>query len=293
MTATETAIKIIKWAINDTGPPPRGDLRKTRALANPSQSLSLAMQTLTTITAAQMCFDSPPLGDKQPLGVGSAILAAAIGARDSPTHAQQIIKTIPPANHPAEWIIRHALASRILPFLNNKTAETLSTHDCLLASPLTALLNTPVPSQQNTLIELVYQLIEHPTSRRWLQLNLAKPTSDTATRRWRQELLGQLRQTEGDKETTFVLDVYETLAIHHSEEAFKQVYTARSVLLDPIAAADENRLQQALSIANWWKPLWELRRSRNNELRKRLYLGYQYLEGLELYTLAQKLITQP
>jgi len=136
----------------------------------------------------------------------------------------------------------------------------------------------------------VYQLIKHPASRRWLQLNLAQPTDDPIIRHWRQDLLAQLRRTEGDKETAFVLDVYEAIAIHYSEEAFEQVRLARSVLFDPIAAADEQRLQDALSVANWWKPLWELRRSRNEALRKRIYLGYQYLEGLELYTLAQKLI---
>ncbi|OAD18780.1 hypothetical protein THIOM_005617 [Candidatus Thiomargarita nelsonii] len=156
----------------------------------------------------------------------------------------------------------------------------------MLASPLTALLNTPAAEQQSAIIALVYQLIEHSASRRWLQLNLAQPTVDPIIRHWRQDLLAQLRRTEGDKETAFVLDVYEAMAIHYSEEAFDQVRLARSVLVDPIAAADEQRLQNALSVANWWKPLWELRRSQNEALRKRIYLGYQYLEGLELYTLA-------
>ncbi|HEW97317.1 MAG: hypothetical protein DRR16_05305 [Candidatus Parabeggiatoa sp. nov. 3] len=292
MNATQTAINVIEWAFNGLGPLPQGDLYDTPALSHPNQALREAMQTLTVIQAAQMYFGSAPfLGDKKPLGVGGALLAAAIGVLHWPESAQQLLKAVPRAHSSADWIIRHALVARVLPLLAEHSGHAV-THlraDLLLVSPLTALVNVPVASQENEMMTLVEQLLEQPASRRWLQLSLAKPTDNRAIRDWRQKILAQLRQTEQDSKTSFVLDVYETLMIHHRSVAFDQVGAARRVLRDPIAAASAQRLQEALSIAQWWQPLWALRRTRKEELRQRLYLDYQYLEGLKLYTLAQRL----
>jgi hypothetical protein len=255
MNATQTAINVIEWAFNGLGPLPQGDLYDTPALSHPNQALREAMQTLTVIQAAQMYFGSAPfLGDKKPLGVGGALLAAAIGVLHWPESAQQLLKAVPRAHSSADWIIRHALVARVLPLLAEHSGHAVThlTADLLLVSPLTALVNVPVASQENEMMSLVEQLLEQPASRRWLQLNLAEPTDNQAIRDWRQKILAQLRQTEQDSKTSFVLDVYETLMIHHRSVAFDQVGAARRVLRDPIAAASAQRLQEALSIAQWW-----------------------------------------
>lgn len=292
MNATQTAIDVINWTMSGTGSPPWGHLSATLALGKPSKALRVAMQTLTAQTSAKMYWGAPPLHDERPLGVGGAILAAAIGGLHTPNYARQMIPAIPPAANPAEWLLRHALVTRILPFLTQTAPLADLKADFFAVSPLTALINTPPPSQQNTLMSLVEQLFERLASRRWLQLSLAQPTDNQAIRDWHQNILAQLRQTEQDQKTTFVLDVYETLMIHHRPAAFKQVRSARRVLRDENASKDEQRLQEALSIAQWWQPLWALRRTRKDEIRQRLYLDYQYLEGLELYTLAQRLRTR-
>jgi len=296
MNATETAIEVIKWAINGSEHlPPPGDLHDAAALSHPSPPLRQAMQTLTVIQAARMSFGTAAaarlLGDNQPLGVGGALLATAIGVLQRPQSAQQLLNAMPSAQHPAEWVIRHALVAPVLRGLTKPSTDSMEplTADLLSASPLTALVTVPLTSQQNDMMSLVEQLIKQPASRRWLQLNLAQPTDNRAIRDWRQQILVQLRQTEQDQNTAFVLDVYETLLIHYREAAFKQVRAARAVLRDQRAAADEQQLPEALSIAQWWQPLSALRRSRPEELRQRRYLDYQYLEGLELYTLAQRL----
>ncbi|OAD18778.1 hypothetical protein THIOM_005615, partial [Candidatus Thiomargarita nelsonii] len=69
MSATETAIRVIEWAMTGLRPPPRGDLQDTNKLVHPSEQLRVAMQTLTAVTSARMCFGSPPLDDDRPLGV--------------------------------------------------------------------------------------------------------------------------------------------------------------------------------------------------------------------------------
>ena len=121
-----------------------------------------------------------------------------------------------------------------------------------------------------------------------LQLALAEPASVSCVRFWRHELLERLRLA-GDRGREFVLDVYEAMLIHYSEQALRQVHAARAVITDAQAAADESRLREALAVAAWWESLWALQRSHPEELRARRYLGYDYREGLALYRLAQRL----
>ena len=87
----------------------------------------------------------------------------------------------------------------------------------------------------------------------------------------------------------FVLDVYEAMLIHYPEQALQQLRTARAVLTDARAAAEEERLRDTLAVAGWWQPLWALQRSHPEALRARRYLGYEYREGLALVRLAQRL----
>ncbi len=296
MKASETARKVIEWSLTGNGFPPRGGLGHTEALAHPDEPLAEAMRTLTGVTAAKFHWGSPPLGDKSPMGPGGAILAASLGALHIPNVAAALLNAAPGADGPGDWLLRHALVSRALPHLEETppgsgTEDPLATlkRDLLRLSPLTALLTTPAPENQNTVIALVYRLIQQPGSRRWLQLNLARPVDDPGVRDWRRELLGRLQKTEADLETAFVLDVYEAQMIHHAREALEQIREAYSIISDPIAASNEVFLRDALSIAGWWRPLWEMRRSRNDDLRERLHLGYEYLKGLELCSLARKM----
>ncbi len=293
MNATKTAISIIEWAMTGSGFPPRGYIGDTDALILPEKPLADAMQMLVKTASAQHCWGAPPLGNPAPLGPGGAILAASLGMLHAPGAARVLLQAVPKADNPGEWMFCHFLVSRVLPFLPDKTQDSsndaLLKDDLLILSPLTALLTTPLDSMKNAVTDLAYQLIASPPGRRWLQVSLAEPVSDAAIRNWRRELLGRLQKTEGDMETAFVLDVYEALMIHHGKEILEQVADAREVLLDPIAASKEECLGNALSVAGWWRPLWEMRRSRNDDLRARVHLGYEYLKGLELCTLAQKL----
>jgi hypothetical protein len=91
----------------------------------------------------------------------------------------------------------------------------------------------------------------------------------------------------------FVLDVYEATMIHHRELAFKQAQDARSVLSDPIASADNERLSDARSVAEWWGPLANLERTHLDLLRARRYLDYEYREGIALFRLERRLAGGP
>src|SRR5205814_1348957 len=121
-----------------------------------------------------------------------------------------------------------------------------------------------------------------------LQRSLAQPSPSPEVRRWRQDLMGRLR-LQDDAGRDFVLDVYEAALIHHRAEVLDQVYAARSVLENPVASADDRRLGEALSIAEWWEPLSALDRSNPSALRDRRYLDRCYRQGITLYRQTEKM----
>lgn len=290
MSATDSAIQVIQWALLGSGPPPRGDLYDTDALARPDQPLQAALAQLAGVTAARLHLGFPPLGDPSPVGVGSAVLAAALGALHTPSLARTLLGAVPPASTPVEWITRHGLLARALPFLFRGQDHPLAplAEDGLLVSSLTALLTYPAEGQQGMLLDLAQRLLRHPAGRRLLALSLAQPTGELAVRRWRHDLLERLRPA-GDKGMDFVLDVYEAAMIYHAQETLDQVQAARRVITDSAAAADEQRLRDALAVAAWWESLWAVERSHPEALRGRRYLGYRYREGIALFQLAQRL----
>ena len=77
--------------------------------------------------------------------------------------------------------------------------------------------------------------------------------------------------------------------VYHQTEMLAQIQAALNVISNPRAAADETRLQDALSIAEWWEPLAALARTELDALRARRYLGYAYRRGIDLTRLAQRL----
>jgi len=285
MTATDTAIRVIDWALSGSGPPPRGDLRNVKALAWPDERLSEALGQLALVSAARLRLDCPPLSDYSALGADSAVLAAALGVLATPELAQLTLRATPPASGPLEWVVRHGLLAPALPHLAAEDLATLR-EDCLLASPLTALLERPAKGQQATIMNVVQRLLGDPSGRRLLQLKLAEPAPTATVRQWRRDLLERLR-LGADADRECVIDVYETAMIHHSQPTLEQTRAARALLAD--STATEAQLQEALAIAAWWGPLAALERSHPDALRARRYLGYAYREGIALYRVAQRL----
>src|SRR5258708_2161687 len=95
MSAIDTAIRVVEWAITESGSPPRGDLFNTDELARPGDRLTAAMGRLTSITAARLHLGSPPLGDRGPVGLGAGLLAAALGIAHIPELARDLLQAAP------------------------------------------------------------------------------------------------------------------------------------------------------------------------------------------------------
>lgn len=282
MSATNTALRVIEWAMisQEKGETiPQGDLFDTEKLASPSANLIQALEKLTIITAARLRWSMPPLGDNRPIGRENLIMAAALGTTN-PQLVRTMLNAVPPPYCYGDWVVRYGLITPALPFLKHEIAD-----DCRERSPLTALLNRPTAGQETSTISLALQILKYPTAKLSLTLHLGQPTRDIEVRDWRTELLERLRLSE----QSFVLDVYEAAMIYHQQEAINQVKDAYGVLIDPQAASDEGRLRDALSVANWWKPLWALERAEVDKLRSRRYLSYAYREGIKLFNLSQKM----
>ncbi|MBO3459560.1 hypothetical protein G7B40_033305 [Aetokthonos hydrillicola Thurmond2011] len=283
MSASETVLQVIEWAMMSHEArvaPPQGDLSAVEKLNCPSANLVQAIAQLTSVTAARLRWEMPPLGDNSPIGVSNFFMAAALGTAN-PQLARTLLKTIPPSSCSGDWVTRYGLLTPALPFLGEDIAD-----DCRQLSPLTTVLHRPIRGQESVAVNLVLQLLQNSTTKLSLTLHLAQPTIDIQVRNWRTELLDRLRLTQQN----FVLDVYEAAMIYHEQEVIHQVKTAYSVMSDRQAASDEERLRDALSIANWWKPLWTIERSDIDQLRARRYLGYAYREGIKLYKFSQKML---
>jgi len=260
--------------------PPQGDLFGIEKLNRPSTTLVQALAQLTSVTAARLRWEMPPLEDNRPIGVENLIMAAALGTAN-PQLARTLLKSVPPPSCSGDWVVRYGLVTPALPFLGEEIAD-----DSRQLSPLTTVLNRPIIGQESIAVDLALQLLKNSAAKLSLTLHLAQPTIDIQVRDWRTELLDRLRLTE----QSFVLDVYEAAMIYHQQEVINQVRTAYSTIGDPKAASDEARLRDALSVANWWKPLWAIERADINQLRTRRYLSYAYREGIKLFKLSQKML---
>lgn len=288
MSAIDTATRILNWAI--TAPsgkgqsPPRGGFLGIEQLADPPPMLRDALGQLTIVTAARLRFDTPLLQDTSPIGLGALVLAVTIGVAYNPELAQFLLQAIPDESiAPVEWVTRYGLVTPALRFLPEAIAK-----ECRLASPLTSALSYPVAGQENQALIVIRRLIASKVERAALTQYLAQPSDDVAVRQWRREVFNRLRLgTETD--LAFVLDVYESMMIHHSTAAIAQVRASQAVLTRANATRDDRQLNDALSVANYWQPLWAIERSHNEALRLRRYLGYDYRQGLNLYRLSQRL----
>ncbi len=285
MSAADTALRVVRWAAAEgrPGPLPRGDYMAPEELLAPGDELRDALGELAAVTAARLRLGHPPLGDNGALGLDSLVLAFALGSAYQPALAAALLATLERPMNAWEWVARHGLVAPALPNLPPAMAE-----ECRDVSPLTALLERPAGRQDTAALEVAERLRRHPMGRQALQLHLARPTGESAVRRWRTRLLETLRAA-GDDGRDFVLEVYEAAMVHHQDETLDQARRAREVFLDPIAAQDSDRLDDATSAADWWGPLWAVERSDLGALRRRRYLGYAYREGLRVYTHGRKL----
>lgn len=317
MSGTDTAIRVLEWATFGSGPPPSGDLAEVAELLRPGPGLREAMGRLAAKSSARLGWGSPPLGDPTEPGLGSALMASALGAAQGhPEDAALVLEAVPRARRPGELALRHGLVAEAVRHLPQRPPEVeseprseseaepggtadgeesstpkapvLFREDWLTLSPITALLGAPAEIQQGELTGLAAELAGQSAGRRWLATVLAEPVDEPAVRAWRRELIGRLRRQGGDG-TELVLDIYEANGIHFAERSLEQVRWARAVLFERFAAEEDADLAEALSIAAWWRPLWEIRRDRPEALRRRFYLGYDYLEGLDLCRLAEQL----
>jgi hypothetical protein len=287
MSAADTAARVLGWALTGGGPPPGGDLRDTEELAAPGPGLAAALGQLAAATAARLRLAWPPLGDAAPPGPTAAVLAAAVGTRSVPELARFLLRAVRPGRSPAEWLARHGVVAPAREYLPAALAD-----DCLLCSPLTALLTRPVAGQDGEVMAVAQRFLDHPGGRLALQLELARPTTDPAVWLWRQTLLDRLRLA-GGAGVDFVLDVYEAALVHHRPEILAQIRAAHAVLSDPLASADNNRLDAAQALAGWWGPLSALERTDGAALRARRHLGYDYRAGIALYRLVRRLTGGP
>lgn len=283
MTAVETATRVAEWAVVASGPPPSGDLSQAEELMEPGPALVEALGRLAATTGARLRIDSPALGRSPHVGPAAGVMAAAIGAMGIPRLAEALLLELPLVYHPAEWLVRHGLAIAAHPYSSSQVLELLRA-----ASPLTALLEHPPQGRKSAADKVADRLLSDVGGRRLLRLTLAEPTSEVAVRNWRASLLDRLRLDE-EVGRPFVLDVYESALVFHSQEHLRQVAAARAVLSDALASQDDERLADAHSVAGYWGPLAALDRSNLELLRARRYLGYEYREGLALHLLSQRL----
>lgn len=324
MSAADTALRVLRWAAAEgrPGPLPRGGFRLPEELLAPDEELRGALGELAAVTAARLRLGNPPLGDSRAPGLDGLVLAFALGCYHLPELAEDLLATLGEPSSAWEWLIRHGLIAPALPFLPEALAD-----ECRLASPLTALFDRPAGERDAAALDAAARMRRHPAAGLALRLHLARPSQGPAVRRWRTRLLETLR-AEGDAGRAFVLDVYEAAMVHHEDEVLEQSRRALEVFRDPAASQaprhprdtgairgrtvsdlyeagaleqsraredlhipmqDSRRIEDAISAADTWGPLWAIERSHLGALRERRYLGYAYREGLRVYSYGRKL----
>ena len=126
MNAADTAARILTWAAGyHAGPAPRGDLAEPGGLADPTAELCDALARIAAVTAARVrCDTSPPLGLPGPVGTGTALLAATIGARIPAVELGPLLQAVPRPRSGWDHLARYGLIGAV----QQATAE-LSEYD--------------------------------------------------------------------------------------------------------------------------------------------------------------------
>ncbi|MEM7350902.1 MAG: hypothetical protein AAF657_08860 [Acidobacteriota bacterium] len=278
-------LEILEWAQTPAGPPPGGPLDGIDVTLDSLAACNTALTKLVTRFAARHHLDAPPFGEAALDSSGPLMLARILGIAWDPRAARIVLAwaNLPDAATPLEALARHVLIAPALPYLPEALAD-----DLRVASPLTALVDRPAERRTHAAMSLALELLARADTRCFLVRTLAQPSSDRAVRSWRADLMEGLRG-HSPESAGAVLDIYETAMVHHREEALDQVREAFAVLSDQHALDERTRLETTLALGDWWGPVAAMARANNQELRERLYLGYDFLQGLELHRAVNRL----
>jgi hypothetical protein len=263
---------------------PVGDLAGIDALARPNAQLAASVGELCSVTSARLRLANPPLADARPPGVGTVMLAAAVGGRSEAALAQALASEMPRALSALDLIGRHGLVVRAIAALAVESGTAKEVRELLLErSPLTGLLDFPPEGGDAECMDLARRMLAQSDGRRLLVLHLAEPAANRLARRWQGTLLERLRVTDPE----FVLDVYEAYLVHNEDAALQNVRLAEQVLRSTLPSKEA--LEGALAVADVWSALAALSVSHPEALRARPYLGYAYLNGVALYKRARRM----
>ncbi len=278
-------LQVLEWAQDPSGPPPGGPLDDIDLTLESLPACNSALAKLVTRFAARHQLDAPPFSETELDSSGPLMLARILGIAWDPRAARIVLSwaNLPDAATPLEALARHVLVEPTLPYLPEVLAD-----DLRVASPLTALVDRPASRGVHAVMSLALELLARADARCFLVRTLAQPSSDRAVRSWRAYLMEGLRG-HSPESARAVLDIYETAMVHHREEALNQVREAFVVLSDQHALDDRTRLESTLALGDWWGPLAALARADNEALRERLYLGYEFPQGLELHRAVNRL----
>jgi hypothetical protein len=285
------------------------DSRAIEALAQPDEPLRALASRLAAAQVARLGLRAPPLDDDTEPGPYGIWLAASVAARDEPALAAELARLCPPPRGTWDLALRHAVVAPVLeraaggatgqrpdavpPALPRALPGALPRAlitALRTASPLTSLLDHPAPGEHDHCVKLATGvLLAHAHGRRMLAHTLAAPVPGDARgpviARWRAQLLDRLR-VGTDAQRDFVLDVYEIALAHHRAATLAEIERGHAALADPGSPAFE----RALATAEWWRPLWHLRRAWPESLRERVHLDvHGVLAGLRLHGRARAL----
>ena len=277
MSALDTAIRVLDWALEPEIPPPMGSLTHLETLLKPTPAAQAALGRLAASTAALVGLRTPPLGDATAPGGGAFLLAAAIGAAQHPA-AAELLRCADSPRSAWDWVVRHGLAQAALAHMPPVLAERLHA-----ASPLTALLLAPLPGEENQAVQLAEHCLAHADGRRLLIHHCCDPNASSKCLVWRGLLLGRLGLVSEFQPT--VLDVYETAVALHRQPWLELTQESWAALGGPTPSAE--RLELITAVAAWWEPLRALHRAHLDWLRERTYLDFNlYLQGIKLAQVA-------
>lgn len=314
MSAINTVSNVISWAIDaktaSVPAPPQGSLELIDELIKPPEKLVSELKHLVALTIAKLRLGNPPLGERGALSTESLLYALAIGLCSHPKVAEFLLRTVSPARNTLELVARHALLEPALPHLPDSLKDTFKEN-----SLLTGVLNYPLSFQKNDALKLIDRFVAGPRERQAMLLRFAQPIPDLAIREWRLFVLRIFRTGDSDQKK-FVLDVYEAQMIHYHKQTLDQIKQARNLILNPTfndankkteeklsdnkdnadknkvvekySFQDDYQIRNALSVGEWWEPLYFLDRSSKDDLRSRRYLGYDYRKGIDLYNFCKK-----
>jgi hypothetical protein len=272
MNAVATARRVLAWAVDPAGPPPEGPVHDAAGLARVDAELTRLIGDLTRITAARLGVGTPPLGDAAPVGLGAALLAAAIGGRARPEQAKGLADAVPRFAGWSDAVARHGAVElwlRQQPAAGHVGERDSLDERLLRASPLSAVLHRPTlerlqghSAQQE--VGLAEELLSRPRGRRLLTCVLAAPSLESDVLEWRSELLQRLRLAHLDA----VVDTYVTARIRHGADWDERLRWAREELyrgnVHPLAVAT----------VRYWAALEAIQQSHPEQITARTHLSY-------------------